>query len=72
MVTMRDGVHLASSIYLPPGEGPWPVVLTRTPYGKDVMYGPQAHKEYLAYGYVRVAQDCRGKAKRGQVRGVRG
>jgi len=63
MVTMRDGVHLATSIYLPPGEGPWPVVLTRTPYGKDAMYGPQAHKEYLAHGYVRVAQDVRGKFK---------
>ena len=47
MVTMRDGVHLATSIYLPPGEGPWPVVLTRTPYGKDMMYGPKAHKHYL-------------------------
>jgi uncharacterized protein len=63
MVTMRDGVHLATSIYLPPGEGPWPVVLTRTPYGKDAMYGPRAHKEYLAHGYVRVAQDVRGKFK---------
>jgi uncharacterized protein len=63
MVTMRDGVHLATSIYLPPGEGPWPVVLTRTPYGKDTMYGPKAHNEYLAHGYVRVAQDVRGKFK---------
>lgn len=63
MVPMRDGVHLATSIYLPPGEGPWPVVLTRTPYGKDTMYGPQAHKDYLAHGYVRVAQDVRGKFK---------
>ena len=63
MVTMRDGVHLATSIYLPPGEGPWPVVLTRTPYGKDAMYGPQTHKEYLAHGYVRVVQDVRGKFK---------
>jgi uncharacterized protein len=63
MVAMRDGVHLATSIYLPPGEGPWPVVLTRTPYGKDAMYGPKAHKDYLEHGYVRVAQDVRGKFK---------
>ena len=35
MVPMRDGVNLATNIYLPSGEGPWPVVLTRTPYDKD-------------------------------------
>jgi uncharacterized protein len=63
MVSMRDGVHLATSIYLPEGDGPWPVVLTRTPYGKDMMYGPGAHKQYLKNGYVRVAQDVRGKGK---------
>jgi uncharacterized protein len=63
MVVMRDGVKLATSIYLPPGDGPFPVVLTRTPYGKDAMYGPGAHKLFLDKGYVRVAQDVRGKGK---------
>ena len=38
MVPMRDGVKLGTSIYLPSGDGPWPVVLTRTPYSKDRMY----------------------------------
>ena len=53
-----------TSIYLPPRRRhPWPVVLTRTPYGEDLMYGPQAHKDYLAHGYVRVARDVRGKFK---------
>jgi hypothetical protein len=63
MVAMRDGVRLATSIYLPEGDGPWPVVLTRTPYGKDMMYGPGTHKEYLKSGYARVVQDSRGKGK---------
>jgi hypothetical protein len=63
MVPMRDGVRLATSIYLPEGDGPWPVVLTRTPYGKDMMYGPGTHKEYLKNGYARVVQDSRGKGK---------
>lgn len=63
MVPMRDGVRLATSIYLPEGDGPWPVILTRTPYGKDVMYGPATHKDYLKAGYVRVVQDVRGKFK---------
>ena len=35
-VPMRDGVNLATDIYQhPQEEGPWPVILTRTPYGKD-------------------------------------
>src|ERR1700733_10564761 len=63
MVAMRDGVKLATSVYFPPGDGPFPVVLTRTPYGKDTMYGPGAHKQFLDKGYVRVAQDVRGKGK---------
>src|SRR6266403_1611142 len=33
MVPMRDGVRLATSIFLPQGKGPWPAVLVRTPYG---------------------------------------
>ena len=37
MVAMRDGVKLATSIFLPEGKGPWPVVLVRTPYGKDAQ-----------------------------------
>ena len=35
MVPMRDGVRLATNVYLPDGEGPWPVILARTPYAKD-------------------------------------
>src|SRR5262245_20716377 len=37
MVPMRDGVKLATSIFLPQGKGPWPVVLVRTPYGKELQ-----------------------------------
>jgi predicted acyl esterase len=32
---MRDGVHLATDIHLPDGGGPFPVILERTPYGRD-------------------------------------
>ena len=63
MVPMRDGVHLATSDLFAGRRRPWPVVLTRTPYGKDVMYGPSTHKDYLKHGYVRVVQDVRGKFK---------
>lgn len=39
MVAMRDGVRLATDIYLPPGyragrDAPLPVIVERTPYGK--------------------------------------
>ncbi|MEO7133972.1 MAG: CocE/NonD family hydrolase [Vicinamibacterales bacterium] len=57
-VKMRDGVSLATDIYRPKGEGPLPVLLTRTPYNrKDPTTGI-----YLASrGYVVVMQDTRGR-----------
>ncbi|MBZ5608593.1 MAG: CocE/NonD family hydrolase [Acidobacteriia bacterium] len=63
MVSMRDGVRLDTNIYLPGGEGPWPVVLTRTPYGKDQMYTAKNEAAYMQAGYARVVQDVRGRFK---------
>lgn len=61
MVPMRDGVKLATDLYRPPGEGKYPVILTRLPYNKD---GSKKHGEYFAkHGYVFVAQDTRGRFK---------
>lgn len=59
-VPMRDGVKLATSVYLPAGTGPWPVVLTRTPYGKDRRFGDSSGR-YNERGFVFVAQDQRGR-----------
>jgi predicted acyl esterase len=59
MVALRDGVKLATDIFLPEGKGPWPVVLTRTPYNKATM-GAQ-FKQWTSNGYVFVVQDCRGR-----------
>jgi hypothetical protein len=61
MVPMRDGVRLATSIFLPEGQGPWPTVLVRTPYGKDSMGGGAA--AWTRRGYGLVIQDCRGRFK---------
>ncbi len=55
MVPMRDGVRLATDVYLPAGEGPWPAVVRRTPYGKG---GPAG--EYTSRGFAFVTQDQRG------------
>ncbi len=60
MVPMRDGVKLATNIEKPDGEGPWPVILTRTPYGKD-QRGANMGGAFVAKGYVQIVQDCRGK-----------
>ena len=63
MLAMRDGVKLATDIYLPEGKGPWPVILVRTPYGKSgAMMGGQ-NKQWTTNGYAYVIQDCRGTGK---------
>ena len=55
----RDGVTLRADIYRPAGEGPFPVLLTRTPYNKDgaAAFGQKA----AARGFMVVAQDVRGR-----------
>ncbi|WP_437193782.1 CocE/NonD family hydrolase [Planctomicrobium sp. SH527] len=66
MVTMRDGVRLATDIYRPAVDGKpvaeaLPVILTRLPYNKD---GSKSIGNYYAKnGYVFVAQDTRGRYK---------
>src|SRR5258707_1095456 len=57
MVSMRDGVRLATSVHLPQGDGPWPAVLTRTPYGKERDTGTG----FTSRQYARVVQDIRGQ-----------
>ena len=59
---MRDGTKLAANVFLPDGPGPWPVVLTRTPYLKDGrMYPAAGTKKWIDAGYAFVVQDVRGK-----------
>ncbi len=60
MVPMRDGVKLATDIYLPKGNTQrLPVILTRLPYDKN---GSTKHGTYYAErGYVFIAQDTRGR-----------
>src|SRR5437868_6454883 len=65
MVSMRDGVQLGADVYLPPGQGPFPVLLTITPYGKQGS-GRGASAQ-LARGYAVVAVDSRGlRASKGK------
>jgi len=57
----RDGVTLYADIYMPPGKGPFPVLLTRTPYNKESKYTVIMGNMAAAAGFIVVAQDVRGR-----------
>lgn len=74
MIPMRDGVKLATDVYLPEREGKWPVLVTRHPYNKDVRFPlPGWENKRIAAninlfaervvkaGYVMIVQDVRGR-----------
>lgn len=61
---MRDGVTLCCDVYQPDGPGPFPVLLSRTPYNKsfETLVTPISHARRLArHGYIVVIQDVRGR-----------
>lgn len=60
MVEMRDKIKLATDVWLPRGiEGPVPVILVRTPYGKSMYSG--FYTNFIQRGYGVVIQDTRGR-----------
>lgn len=61
-VLMRDGVSLSADIYYPKGPvGPYPVVLSRTPYDNTNEKMVDDAVFFAQHGYVYVAQDVRGR-----------
>lgn len=62
-LTCRDGVRLVSRIWEPEGEGPWPVLLMRQPYGRAIASTvTYAHPLwYASHGFLVVVQDVRGR-----------
>jgi len=60
MVPMKDRVRLATDVYLPQRAGRYPVVLTRTPYGKRGI-GQWAIDRFVSAGYAFCVQDTRGR-----------
>jgi len=64
MVPMRDGVRLATDVYLPKASGPFPVLFTRLPYGKRFAgLLPMIGRIFAERGYAFVIQDVRGRFK---------
>lgn len=61
-VPMRDGTNLSADIYFPKGqEGPFPTILTRTPYDNMREGYLDSAVFYPQNGYAYVAQDARGR-----------
>jgi putative CocE/NonD family hydrolase len=58
-VPMRDGVVLATDLYLPTTPAPYPVIAVRTPYTKEE--GKLVAEFFARYGYAVAIQDVRGR-----------
>jgi putative CocE/NonD family hydrolase len=63
MVPMRDGIRLATDVHRPKGEGPFPVILVKTPYNFNKMGGSTLGfaNEAIERGYAVVVQNERGR-----------
>lgn len=57
---MRDGVSLAVDLIIPDRDGPFPVILERTPYDKNGSHHAGT-EDYARRGYAVVLQDVRGR-----------
>jgi predicted acyl esterase len=62
-VFANDGTPLATDVYRPLRSGPHPVILIRTPYGRDGWFEPCL--AFALLGYACVAQDTRGRGDSG-------
>lgn len=60
-VEMRDGVRLDTYVYLPAGDEPLPVLLTRSPYELRYAMTADERKFFLERGYTIVMQNTRGR-----------
>jgi len=67
MIPMRDGVKLFTAVFVPKREGPWPILMNRTPYGVE-PYGADSFPTslgpsplFMEDGYIFVYQDVRGR-----------
>ena len=60
-IPMRDGIKLATDLYFPQvgEEGPFPVILMRTPYNKEILKGYGAY--FSRFGFAYAIQDVRGR-----------
>lgn len=61
-IEVRDGIELAADVLLPAGEGPFPTLVLRTPYGRGRTLGnPKSWIRLVDHGYALVSVDLRGR-----------
>ena len=62
-LTLKDDVKLVSRIWHPQGSGPWPTLLMRQPYGRQIASTiTYAHPSWwVSKGYMVIIQDVRGQ-----------
>lgn len=60
---LADGARLVGRVWHPDGEGPWPVLVMRQPYGRAIASTvTYAHPSwYAGHGFLVVVQDVRGR-----------
>jgi len=58
VVQTRDGVDLSTQVFLPKGEGPWPVIVVRDPYSFSHFVSCAV---FVRYDYACVSQETRGR-----------
>ena len=65
-LVLRDGVSLISRIWLPNNNGPWPALLMRQPYGREIASTiTYSHPEWWASkGYMEL-ENKNNKNKKG-------
>ena len=63
-IPMSDGLELLADLHRPDGDGPWPTIVTTTPYSKNAL-GPEEY--FPQRGYAHLVVDIRGTgASQGQ------
>ena len=60
-VRMRDGARLSADVWRPDTTEAVPVLICRTPYGKQMVELTSAPADLAAGGFAVVLQDCRGR-----------
>jgi len=58
MVRMSDGIELSTQVFLPKGQGPWPIIVVRDPYSFSQYLSCTV---FVRYGYGCVYQEVRGR-----------
>lgn len=64
-ITTRDGVTLATDVFLPEANEPRPTVVLRTPYGRSRPFLLLLAHKLSEAGICAVLQDCRGRYQSG-------